>query len=143
MVFLAGQILTADDLNEAFGDSGVLTNLDVTPAAGWDILVNEHRIIGKIMHLRMQIQNNTGAAITAGSEADTNPGNVPETLMATINDVSKRPVMQNFPIGQGSVTSGCLEIFAADGRIRLSDLHTDSSLANGQTIEFATSYTIP
>lgn len=140
MAFLAGQILTADALNEVFGDTGVLVDtLDITPGAGWALTINEHRVLGKMLQLRIRFRNDTGAAVTASGA-----GNVsPDTLLGTINDVSKRPVMQNFLVGQGSVTSGCVQIAAATGEIHLTDLHSTSSIADGQTVEFATTYTIP
>lgn len=140
MAFLAGQILTADALNEVFGDTGVLVDsLDITPNTGWALTINEHRVIGKILRLRIRFRNDTGAAITA-----TGTGNLsPDVLMGTINDVTKRPVMEDFIIGQGSATSGCVQIAAATGQITLTDLHSTSAIAASQTVEFATTYTIP
>lgn len=140
--FAPGQIISVSLLNDVLGNTGVLTNLDITAQAGWEFLISEHHIVaGKLMTLRVQIRR-TGWNLVASGPSDGNPGNVPDQHMATINDVSKRPTMQVFDVAQGSVTSGAAEL-RTDGILWLTDLHTSSHLNTGETIECQVVYPIP
>lgn len=142
-VFKAGQHLTADALNAAFGDTGVRGDLDITAALNWELLIVEYRIIGKELELRLQIQWNGASAIVGDAESATNPSNIANVTIATINDATKRPVMQRFPLLQASVTSGSGEISAATGEVIIADLHTSGRIRVGDTVELADTYTIP
>lgn len=120
-------------------NSGVLTNLAVTPGAGWSTLVNEHHVIGKKMWLHLQMQR-TGANVVTGS----NPGNIEgDPLVATITNAARRPTMDCFGAFRGSVTSGSVQLTAALGEIKIADMHTNSVIATSDTVQVYFAYAIP
>lgn len=135
---------TAETTETALGgllpDSGVLTSLDLTPGTGWAVDIKEHRTLGKKMFLHLQFSR-SGSAINADTG---NPGNIiGDPVLGTINDVTHRPVMDWFGLGRSNVTSGAVQINAADGQVKIVDIHSGSSIITGQIVQLAASYMIP
>lgn len=123
-------------------DTGVKTDLDVTASTNWTISAKQYRIIGKKMYLRLQIVY-SGANITAdGTGTGQAPGNIPDTVIATINDATKRPTIAAFGLYRSTVTSGASQI-AADGRVSAVDAHTTSQIRTNDTVNVSMAYPIP
>ena len=122
-------------------DSGVKANLSVTPEPDWDVAVAQYRTIGKKMELHLQLIY-SGTGITANIATDPNPGNIPDTTIATIADAAHRPVMQAFGCFRCSVTSGSVQL-NVDGPVRIIDAHTASTIGNGDSLHIHAVYPIP
>lgn len=103
-------------------DTGSQTNTPVTAAAGWEILVKEHRMIGKVCTLHLWLKR-TGAALNASSS-----GNIGDTDVATIDDPALRPTMDCFNTFRGSLTDGASDCLKT-GAISITSMHSDSSIA--------------
>lgn len=132
----------AADVDAALGlvvpDSGVLTNLGLTPATGWNLLLNQHRTIGKILHFQFRFTR-TGAAIVA-----TSTSNITDSLCGTITTAAKRPAMPNW-VGmfRTNDTGGGALINGPTGNITITSAHTSSDIATGDNVIIAGSYTYP
>ncbi|MBO0826200.1 MAG: hypothetical protein J2P24_00320 [Streptosporangiales bacterium] len=123
-------------------DTGVQAGLDVTPAAGWQVTARQYRLIGKKMYLRLETQR-TGANITADTTGAGNaPGNIADTVIATINDVQLRPAFDTYGLFRGSITSGSCQV-GADGRVWIVDMHSNSSIRTNDTVNISMPYPIP
>lgn len=120
-------------------DTGVRTDLSVTPASGWSIAVKAYRVVGKAMDLRLQIVRNAAAITDAGGST---PGNIADTVVATINDATKRPSMDTFGIYRCAVTSGSSQV-NADGQVWVTDLHKGSSISSSDALNVRVTYPIP
>lgn len=136
---LALDIETA--LTALLADSGVVTTLHVTPADDWELLNNQSRTVGKTMEVHLRFGYNGATSITANGPSE-DPGNVPDTTMGTIDDVTKRPVMQAFAHYRCSVTGGSANV-NVDGRVRLADAHTSSTIDPGDSVNVVAKYPIP
>ncbi|MBO0826199.1 MAG: hypothetical protein J2P24_00315 [Streptosporangiales bacterium] len=137
----------ADDVEAAFAgiapDSGVVTNgITVTPATGFTVTKVQHRTIGKKMWLGLTLSR-SGAALTTSLITDTNPGNLADTLAATIADAAHRPMIDWYGIFRTSFTSGACQISAANGNVTILDMHDGSSISTGDNLFFYAPYTIP
>lgn len=136
----------ATDLDNTLGtlvpDTGVLTNLALTPATSWTVSINQHRIIGKTMFLSLQIDWG-GAEIVAMGAGDAYPGNLPDTPVVTITDATKRPSFDAYGVYRANVTSGALQVNAANGIISIVDAHTSGKIRVGDFIRVYAYYPIP
>lgn len=122
-------------------DTGLRTDLDVVPGAGWTVTICEYRLIGKDMSLHLWLKR-TGAAIDA-----TSVGNIGDALLFTIADTAMRPCMDWFGQFRHSVTSGAFFLLE-DGTCTLADMHSNSSIKtfsdeSNSTVQFYANYPIP
>lgn len=124
-------------------DSGTLTDTPITAAAGWSVMIKEHRLIGKEMTLHLMMRRD-GTAITASAA-----GNITgEPLVATISNAALRPVMNVYGAFRASLTSGGFSLSTA-GEINLNDAHSGSSIAapdsdgGYHTVQIYAEYPIP
>lgn len=130
----------AADVDAALGlvvpDSGVLA-LGVTPATGWTVSGNQHRVISAWLHFNLRFTR-TGVDIVANAQ-----GNFNDELVATITDVAKRPAMTNW-VGlfrAGFTGGGCL-VNGNSGNFTLTSAHSNSTIANGDEVVIGGVYSI-
>ncbi|MBO0826198.1 MAG: hypothetical protein J2P24_00310 [Streptosporangiales bacterium] len=120
---LAEDIDTA--LNGLIADTGsVIQGVPVSPAAGWELLLAEYRLIGKDMTLHVWLKR-TGAAITAGTT-----GNIAgDPPIFTVTDAGLRPSLDQV-VGQfrTSFTGGAYMLTSA-GVASIYDMHASSTIA--------------
>lgn len=116
-----------NDVENAITDTGLLTNLSITPATGWTVGVKEHRIIAGVMYLRLSLDRSGGEL--SGSAA----GNIADTPMATLTSAGQRPQVSQMASVRFSNTGGTVQLSASTGEITLTDLHTNGSVGTGNT----------
>lgn len=137
----AGLADLAADVDAALGqvapDSGVLTNLGVTPAAGWTLTNNEHRVVGKLLHFYFRLER-SGANLVANAVGD-----LPDTQVLTITTAAKRPVMPYWAGAyRASFTGGAALIVGSTGVLQITSAHSSSSIDTTHVLIAAGTYSI-
>lgn len=132
---LATDVETA--LSGLIPDSGTLSNtLGVTAATGFSLVKSQYRTIGKKMWLSLQLSR-TGTAITASAA-----GNISDTDIATITDVSHRPAINWFGTFRSTLTGGACQVEPTTGVVTIVDAHSGGSISTGDNVYAFAAYTI-
>lgn len=140
----------AEDIEDAatrlVPDTGSVTDTPVTAATGWQILVKEHRKIGKIVTLHVWARR-TGAALTSAASGGSNPGNLAYTVVANMTDAALRPSFNMYNQYRASLTGG-LSSFQPNGELAIDDSHSGSTIAkdtdeDSSTVQLYFVYPIP
>lgn len=104
-------------------DSGTRSDLPVTPAAGFELMAGNYRLIGKNMVIAVWLKR-TGAPLNA-----TAAGNIGDTLAATITDPAYRPSMDTNAALRAYTTGGEASVISSSGNIFLVSLQSSSAIA--------------
>lgn len=114
-------------------DTGLQTNLAVSFGVGIARVSITHRIINKTISFRLYLQWQD-ANLTADST-----GNIPDTQIASIDDVTARPLDVVNGLFRSSFTSGAYQV-NTDGTVAITDMHPTSVIHNGDFISVCASY---
>lgn len=121
-------------------DSGVRTDISVTPESGWAVAAKSYRTVGKTMELRLSITRNAGDITAVGSGST--PGNIADMTIATIGDATKRPTMDTFGEFRAAITGGSCQV-NSDGGVVIADAHAGSTIREGDAVTIHATYPIP
>lgn len=124
-------------LDEIVPNSGVQTNMNITPAINWTPSIKSHVVDGRLLFLRVQFTY-SGAQIDASAA-----GNITDVTIGTIEDVPLRPAIDWYGMFRASLTSGACQISAAAGVIRLTDMHSTSRIEPAHTVDISAAYPLP
>ncbi|MGH3095231.1 MAG: hypothetical protein ACRDMV_04430 [Streptosporangiales bacterium] len=124
-------------------DTGDLSGLAATAGTGWNVDAAEYRIIlGLVMQLNVQVSRTGGQVGTIGT-GGSHPGNVsPDEDLFTIDDTAKRPTTSVEVYGHATTTGGSVRL-KPSGLATLYDLHTDSTIDQGDIISTTFIYLLP